>query len=206
MRRLAFLAAAFALTLGTVAPARAQAPVTDSLFLRPGDAIRLAVFRQPDLSGDFTVSPEGTILHPLLNDVAVVGVPRSVIRERLRVALSRFDRDPAFVFDVLYRVGVGGEVRLPSLYSLPPQTTIGEALSAAGGTTEYARLNDVHVLRDGQDIRLDLRRPDLAVSAMRIHSGDQIRVGRGSNWLRDVVGPFAAVVAALGASINLIRR
>ena len=206
MRRFTLLCLGLCLACAaSVRPLRAQAASADSVFLRANDVIRLAVYHQPELTGDFAISSEGTIQHPLLSDVNVVGVPRSVIRERLRVALSRFDRDPAFVFDFLYRVSVGGEVRLPSLYTLPAQTTVAEALAAAGGVTEYARLNDVRLLRDGQLIRLDLRDPKLGASEMRVHSGDQLRVGRGTSILRDVIGPFAAVLAAIGTAVTLIR-
>jgi protein involved in polysaccharide export with SLBB domain len=206
MRRFASFLAALCLLGGVLVPQRAHAQTTDSLFLRPGDVIRLVVFRQPDLSGEFTVSPEGTIQHPLLNQVSVVNASRSEIRERLRVALSRYDREPAFVFDALYRVAVGGEVRLPSLYSLSPETTLGEAIAAAGGIGPSAKLNDVHLLRNGQDIRLDLRRPDPEVAAMHIRSGDQLLVGRGKDLLTEVIGPLGAVLGALGAIANLLRH
>ena len=196
MRRTVLLLLAL---LALVPAGRAAAQASDSVFLRPGDVIHLAVFRQPELSGDFAISPEGTIQHPLLTEVSVVGVPRSVIRERLRTAISRFERDPNFVFDFLYRVGVGGEVRLPNLYTLSPETTLGQAVAAAGGTTEFGRLDRVHVIRGGRELIVDLQRPDTGVSEMRIRSGDQIRVARRSNLLRDFLGPFAAIVGAAAA-------
>jgi polysaccharide export outer membrane protein len=206
MRRVALLALCLCSLAALAVPGRARAQAADSVYLRPGDLIRLAVYRQPELTGDFAISSEGTIQHPLLSEVSVVGVSRAVIRERLRVALSRYDREPAFVFDFLYRVAVGGEVRLPSLYTLPPQTTVSEALAAAGGVTEYARLNVERLVRNGQMTRLNLRDGDSNAASMPIHSGDQLRVGRGTSLLRDVVGPFAAVLGALGVTITLLRQ
>lgn len=198
-RILLFLAllAAFALP----GRAAAQAAAADSAYLRPGDLIRLAVFRQPDFSGEFPVSPEGTIQHPLLAEVNVVGVPRSVIRERLRVALSRYERDPSFVFSFLYRVAVGGEVRLPNLYTVIPETTVGQAVATAGGLTEYGRLDRVVVARGGQEMMLDLRDPVQAET--RIRSGDQVRVTRRGNLMRDVIGPFASVIGAIAAVVAI---
>jgi len=190
--------------LALVPAGRAAAQASsDSVYLRPGDVIHLVVFRQPEFSGDFGISPDGTVQHPLLSDVHVVGVPRSVIRERLRTAISRFERDPNFVFDFLYRVGVGGEVRLPNLYTLSPETTLGQAVAAAGGVTEFGRLDRVHVMRGGREILVNLQRPDADVSEMRIRSGDQIRVGRRSNVIRDYVGPFAAILGAAAAIATL---
>jgi protein involved in polysaccharide export with SLBB domain len=131
--------------------------------------------------------------------VNVVGVPRSVIRERLRTALTRYVRDPDFVFDFLYRVSVGGEVRLPNLLNLSPQTTIAQAVAAAGGATEFGRMDRVRLFRDGREMVINLQSPDENISAMRIHSGDQIRVTRRGNLLRDVLGPFASIVGAVAA-------
>lgn len=186
----------------TVSPAAVQA---DSAMLRPGDAIRISVFRQPEFSGEFLIGPEGTIQHPLLAEVSVLNVPRPVVRDRLRQALSRYERDPSFVFGYLYRIAVGGEVRLPNLYTLPPETTLGQAVAAAGGITEFGRLDRVHVIRDGQDILVDLQRPDGASAAMKVRSGDQIRVTRRGNLLRDVLGPLGAIVGAVAAVATLTR-
>jgi polysaccharide export outer membrane protein len=202
MRRTFLLLALLAAALH--APrAAAQIAAADSAYLRPGDIIRLQVFRQPELTGEFVISPEGTIQHPLLSQVSVVGASRPVIRERVRVALSRFERDPNFVFDYLYRVAVGGEVHNPNLYNLPPETTVGQAVAAAGGATEFGRLDRVHLIRGGRETLVDLQRPDGSQAEMRIRSGDQIRVSRRSNAVRDIVGPVASVLAAIAALVTL---
>lgn len=209
MRRTLLLALVLPLAAAALPPrAAAQstaAAAADSATLRPGDVIRLAVFRQPEFSGEFPIGPEGTIQHPLLADVNVVGVSRSTVRERVRAALARYERDPSFVFTYLFRIAVGGEVRLPNLYTLPPETTLGQAVAAGGGATEFGRLDRVSVLRDGQETIVDLQRPDAATASMRIRSGDEIRVPRRRNVLRDVIGPVSAVLAAFAAFAAAIR-
>lgn len=212
MRRTLLLALVLPLAAAALPPrAAAQATTAaataaaDSATLRPGDAIRLVVFRQPEFSGEFPIGPEGTIQHPLLATVSVVDVPRSVVRERLRQALSRYEREPNFVFNYLYRIAVGGEVRLPNLYTLPPETTLGQAVAASGGVTEFGRLDRVVILRDGQERVVNLQRPDAATASMRIQSGDEIRVARRRNVLRDVIGPLGAVVGAIAALTAALR-
>jgi polysaccharide export outer membrane protein len=202
MRILRLAAALLAVAL----PSAAAAQSPDSVFLRPGDMIHLAVWRQAEFTGDFRVTPEGTIEHPLLSEVSVVGVPRSVIRDRLRAVLLRYDRDPSFVFDFLYRVGVGGEVRVPNLYNLPPETTLAQAVAAAGGANEFGRLDQVHVLREGREIVVNLQNPDPSVAEMRIHSGDQLRVPRRLSVFRDWIAPVSAVLGAIAAGITVFRR
>lgn len=196
MRRLLLLA----LLATSVLPARAAAQA-DSASLRPGDLIRLTVWRQPDFSGEFAVGPEGTVQHPLLADVVVAGATRPVVRERLARALARYERDPSFVFEFLYRVPVGGEVRAPNLYTLTPENTVSQAVAAAGGATELGRLDRVYVLRGTSEVMLDLRDP--AQAATRLRSGDQIRVGRRSNVLRDNLGPAAAIIGAAAALVSI---
>ncbi|HEX2077963.1 MAG TPA: polysaccharide biosynthesis/export family protein [Longimicrobium sp.] len=188
------------------APAAAQ---DTTAAVRPSDAIRLSVWRQPEFSGEFPIAPDGTILHPLLSQVRVVGRTREQVRAQLREILQQYERDPQFVFDYLYRVGITGEVRLPNLYNLPPETTIGQAVAAAGGVSEYGRLDQVRLMRGGREMILDLRNPSPEVVELRIRSGDQIRVlRRGAGW-RDLVGLGASIVAAVAsvvAAINVIRQ
>ena len=187
------------LALACAAPAAAQTDTTAAV--RPADLVRLTVWRMPEFSGEFPVAPDGTIQHPLLTDVRVVGRPRDEVRRQLREVLLRYENDPQFVFDYLYRVGVTGEVRLPNLYSLPPETSIPQAIAAAGGLTEFGRINEVRLIRGGQEMLLDLRDPGASVMEMRIRSGDQIRVPRRGSSLRDYLGLTASLVAAVGSVV-----
>jgi len=197
MRRLALLL----LLLPCAVPAAAQ---DTTAAVRPSDMVRLAVWRMPEFSGDFPVAPDGSILHPLLTEVRVVGRSRDDVRRQLREVLLRYENDPQFVFDYLYRVAVTGEVRLPNLYSLPPETTIAQAVAAAGGVSEFGRLQDVRLIRGGAETVLDLRNPSATVMEMRIRSGDQIRVLRRGASFRDYLGLTAGLVAAVASVVAAV--
>jgi polysaccharide export outer membrane protein len=194
---------ALLLALAGAAPAAAQTD-TAAAAPRPADVVRLSVWRQPEFTGEFPIAPDGTIAHPLLTEVRVVGRPREDVRRQLREILLRYENDPQFVFDYQYRVAVTGEVRLPNLYSLPPETTIPQAVAAAGGVSEFGRLNDVRLVRNGQETVLDLRDPSGPVMEMRIRSGDQIRVTRRGSSFRDYLGLTASIVAAVGSVVAAI--
>jgi protein involved in polysaccharide export with SLBB domain len=193
---------ALLLALACAAPAAAQTDTTAAV--RPADVVRLTVWRMPEFTGEFPVGTDGTIQHPLLTEVRVVGRPREEVQRQLREVLLRYENDPQFVFGYLYRVGVTGEVRLPNLYSLPPETTIAQAIAAAGGLSEFGRLNDVRLIRNGQETVLDLRNPAGPVMEMRIRSGDQIRVPRRGSSFRDYLGLTASLVAAVGSVVAAI--
>ncbi|HEY8165953.1 MAG TPA: SLBB domain-containing protein, partial [Gemmatimonadaceae bacterium] len=99
---------------------------------------------------------------------------------------------------------VAGEVRAPNLYSVPPETTIAQAVALAGGVTDRGRLDRVRVVRAGREIVVDLTRPDASAAQLQIRSGDQIAVARGTNVFRDVVSPVAGVVGALAAIAGVV--
>lgn len=201
MRLRAVLAA---LAFWAAAPLHAQDAATPSAAV-PGDVIRLMVWRVPEFSGDFAVADDGTILHPLLSEVRVAGVPPAQVRARLTEVLRRYESDPRFVFSVLHRVAIMGEVNQPGLYPLPGETTIPQAIAAGGGFTTTALASRVRVIRGGQTLMVDLRTPGAPGAEMRIRPGDRIEVPRQTNALRDYLVPFATVVAAVGAVAGLFQ-
>jgi protein involved in polysaccharide export with SLBB domain len=173
--------------------ATAQGAATSEHYLRPGDVLRLVVFNRPDLSGDLDVAADSTLRHPLFRSLKVAGVPLNTVEERVRTTLKTFEADPKFVIDPLYHVAVGGDVRNPTLLTLRPEVTIGQAIALAGGPNERGRVDRVRILRDGGELTLDLTRNDTE----RVRSGDRIIVTRKSvSLLRDVLLPLATVTAA----------
>jgi polysaccharide biosynthesis/export protein len=177
------------------------APATSSAA--PGDILRLVVWRAPEFSGEFPIGPEGNILHPLLSDVRVAGVPPAQVQARITEVLRRFESDPRFVYSLLHRVSVIGEVRIPGLYPLPAETTIPQAIAAAGGPGQFASTGKVLLTRDGQTTLVDLRRSDALGGDLRIHPGDRLEIPRHSSLLRDIIVPLASVVSAVGAVITI---
>jgi polysaccharide export outer membrane protein len=199
VRLLAVLAAAV-LFRAHPAAAQADAPVV----LRPGDAVRIAVYGKADMSGEFAVTPDGAIAHPLYRGVVVAGVPLSEVDARLRRRLQQYETNPEFVVEPLFRVSVGGEVRQPNLYMVGPDVTLMQAVAKAGGLTERGRLDRVRLMRDGSEQSLDLSHPTAATAALTVRSGDQIYVERRRDTARELIAPVASVVAAIAAVARLI--
>lgn len=185
------------------APAAAQGTASEPV-LSPGDMVRIMVWQKPEFSGEFIVAADGGIRHPLYQDAKVAGVPMTTATERIRQRLARFfDRNLEMVVEPLFRVTVGGEVRQPSLYSLPPETTVAQAVALAGGVTERGRLNQVRLVRGGQATILDLASQNAETLHLTIRSGDQIVVRRKGDFLRDVLGPLASVTAIVAGVITV---
>lgn len=175
-------------------------------YLRPGDMVEVLVWRNEELSGEFMVDDEGRLVHPLYRDVRVSDVPLDQVEDRLGTFLQRLEANPQFTVQPLIRVSVGGEVRNPNLYNLPPSTSVVEAVAVAGGANNLGKWDDVRLIRDGSSFKLDLTSPSTHLEGMVIQSGDQVIVGRRSTVFRDVVGPLASVVAAIAGLMVVATR
>lgn len=172
--------------------------------LNPGDQVRIVVWRNLEFTGDFTISGNGTITHPLYRELQVTGVPIATVEERLRTFLTRYIANPQFVVLPLLKIIVGGEVKSPNVYSVPPETTIAQAIILAGGPTERGRLDRVRILRDGQEIPVDLTAATSDVATLQIRSNDQILITRQRNTFRDVIAPALSAFGAVAGLANII--
>lgn len=185
-----------------------QRPSDPDPPLSPGDVLRITVWRAPEFSGEFVVAPDGTLLHPLYQGVKVGGIRVSMVKSRLRTFLTAYEQNPQLVVEPLFPVTVAGEVRLPSLYIMPQGTTIAQAIARAGGPTERGRLDRVRLLRQGQEMMIDALAAQQQYAATPISSGDQLFVGRRSdfNLLRDALGPVFSLAAAAAGIIVAVRQ
>jgi protein involved in polysaccharide export with SLBB domain len=203
--RCTFLLALLAAMLGSHR-LQAQASTgsdTGSAVLSPGDRIRIAVWRDSALSGEFAIAPDGSIIHPLYRSVSVTGIPMDEVERRLRTFLSRFTVEPAFVATPLVRIIVGGEVRQPNVYTVPWGTTVTQAIALAGGPTDRGRMERVQVHRRNGTQILDLTEPTAQAGRAQVRSGDQIVIGRNRDVMRDIVAPSSSIVAALASIITI---
>lgn len=174
--------------------------------LLPGDQIKISVWKNNDLSGEFTIAADGTIIHPLYRGIHVSGEPMNVIEQRLREFLSTYLTNPQIVVQPLVRVVVGGEVRNPNVFTVAPETTVMQAVALAGGPSERGRLDKVRLVRGKKDAMLDLTGGSLVDDQVQIQSGDEILVGRRrASWL-PVFSSIASGVGALAALYTVLFR
>jgi polysaccharide export outer membrane protein len=186
--------------------AQAASDGLTQVVLRPGDAVRITVWRRPELSGEFVVDGGGALAHPLYRALQVTDVPLPVAEGRVKSFLTTFESNPSFAFEPLLRVTVSGEVTRPNLYSLRPETSIAQAVAMAGGPTARARVERVRLLRDGNTSVIDLSRPESGLAHTRVRSGDQIQLDVRRSVFRDYVTPALTLTGATAAILNVILR
>jgi protein involved in polysaccharide export with SLBB domain len=137
--------------------------------LGPGDLVEVRVFQEPDHSGIWRVSPEGTIDYPLCGKVELVGRTSSTAADSLRDCLARYVRRPQV--SVLIReynskkIFVFGEVQKPGTFPYEGEMSIIQAITLAGGFTKLAAQNNTNVTRlvDGQERKIRVPVEDIGV-------------------------------------------
>ncbi len=151
------LAAAFLLSLAScsgVSPdVIAEAKSAKNQFLLgPEDVLEIAVWRSPDLTqGEVVVRPDGKIAMPLIGEVDVSGRTAKELAAQIAERLKEFKENPSVSVKVKevnsYYVYVLGEAMKPGKYQLKSHATVLQAISIAGGFTNYAAKNRMKVLR-----------------------------------------------------------
>lgn len=176
--------------------------VPDTNFaLRPGDAVRLRVWREPDLSGDFPVNESGIVVLPKLGPRRVATEHPDSLKQWILASYSEVLRNPSVEVLLVRRIQVLGAVRNPGLYPVDPTMTVADAIALAGGTTPQGRSNAVELRRQGQRVPGKLA-GRLLIGESPIRSGDQIFVPERS-WVSRNPG---IVMGALGLVTTIIFR
>src|SRR5437879_13857230 len=131
-----------ALLMAPITSAPAQVRVLRDPVLRPGDMLRITVWRHPELSGDFAVAPDSTLVHPLYQTVKVAGAPLSTVRERLRGLLVTYEQGVEFVIEPLFAVTAAGDERHPKPYQRTQETTFAQATARVGCPAALGRMQN----------------------------------------------------------------
>jgi polysaccharide export outer membrane protein len=199
----------FAACAPAVAPAGAlpSAAPADP-FVNVGDQLTVTVWRDPEFSGEFEVDADGRLAHPLYQSLTVARLPLSAVTQRLQQFLGVHQQDPEILVKLAVPVSVGGSVGSPNRYLVPYGTTIMDVVAEAGGAGDQGRLDRVRLVRGNTERTLDLTDRTVLYGRIPVMSGDQIFVGRRSqfNFLRDVFFPLANLGTLTVSIINLVQN
>jgi protein involved in polysaccharide export with SLBB domain len=187
-------------------PTPAPASATRSAgYLMPGDRVVIQVWRQPEFSGEFYVTEQGVIGHPILRNIRVAWRDVEEVQPLIREFLLEFEQDPNVVVETFFRVSVAGEVRQPNVQYLRPGTTLAQAVALAGGTTDRARNDRVILRRAGRDYELNLGDPALPQRNWVVYSGDEILVARRVSFFREYLLPAISVAGSIASLYRVFQ-
>src|SRR4030095_15198669 len=129
-------------------PAAARDTLAEAL--RPGDVVRLRVWREPDLTGEFPVDEAGTVVLPKIGPTHVTSDAPELLKARIVAEYSRFLNHTSIDVTFLRRIQVLGAVRQPGVYPVDPTMTISDVLAVAGGMTGDGDPRRLELIRDGK--------------------------------------------------------
>jgi polysaccharide export outer membrane protein len=148
-------------------PARAALPDA-GYTVKPGDILAVSVWKEPDLQGPVLVRPDGAFSFPLAGQMDARGKTVQELQQLVTERLKKFISDPVVTVSIQEikgnKVYVIGQVNKPGDFIVNPRVDVMQALSMAGGTTPFAALGDIMILRrteGGQQQALPFRYTDV---------------------------------------------
>ena len=140
----------------------------DTYVIGCGDTLSIQVWREPNLSGNFTVRPDGKITFPLLNDIKADGLSPLQLKKVIEKGLTKYIATPVVTVVVSSanskNIFVLGKVNSPGKYPLTGPTTVLQALAEAGGLAEWAKGDDIVILRNknGKQVKIEFDYDDVS--------------------------------------------
>lgn len=150
-------------------PAQRVADVRpDSYIIGAEDALSINVWKEPEMSKDVPVRPDGMISIPLLGDIKAAGYTPLQLQDQISTQLKKLISDPQVTVIVKevhsLTFNVVGEVQKPGYYPLTRRMTVLDAIALSGGFKDFAKEKKVYVLRtsaDGKQLRLPFNYKDV---------------------------------------------
>ena len=116
------------------------------------DVLDVSVWKEQELTRTLQVRPDGKISMPLLGDVEAAGLTPSQLAQTVSDKLKRYLTAPQVTIILTQinsqRVYVTGEVTRPGAYPVLPGMTILQAITSAGGLTQFANAKKIFLMRD----------------------------------------------------------
>lgn len=159
--------------------------------LGTGDKVRVTVYGEDDLSGEFQVDSTGFLRLPMIGQVRAAGLNAQALEGSITAAYGQgYLLEPRVNVEVTtYRpFYIIGEVNKPGEYAYVNGMNVLNAVALAGGYTQKAADGHVYLRKNGtsKEIRV------AADQTVQVMPGDILRVGSSGLWdVLSIVGPLA---------------
>jgi polysaccharide biosynthesis/export protein len=186
---------------GEVETVVVKATPYNDYHLGPGDKVRVTVYDETDLSGEFQVDDTGYVRLPLIGQVKAGGHTARQLEGDVGAALSDgYLKNPRVNVEVsTYRpFYIIGQVNRPGQYPYTSNMSALDAIGVAGGFTDHAVESKLHIRHEGESKELEVP----ADESVKIHPGDVVRVDQTVFW--DVAGILTPAAGA--ASLAYVLR
>ncbi len=156
----------------------AKRTTSSGYTIQPGDILRISVWKEPELHAEELVRPDGRFSFPLAGELVAHGKSVVQIQSELVKRLTKYIPDLVVTVSVKQILGnkiyVLGEVNHPGEFVANRPIDVLQALSMAGGTTRFAALDEIKVLR----------RNDSELRSIKVNYGD---IKKGRNLQQNII-------------------
>ena len=136
-----------------LAPNPRDDPRAQPYVIGASDVVRINVWKNPELSGDLVVRPDGTVTMPVVGELRAAGRTAADLQQEAARRTAALVNDAVVTVSVAevnsYRFTVAGNVEHPGLFTSRYYLTVSDAIALAGGPNRYASSNGVVVVRSG---------------------------------------------------------
>lgn len=126
-------------------------PPSSQYIIGPEDILKINVWNEPELSLSVPVRTDGKISIPLIHDIQVVNLTPIQLKEELTKKLSQYIENPTVSVIVeevnSLKIFVVGNVNQPGVFDVKREVNILQAISMAGGFTEWAKKRKIKIFR-----------------------------------------------------------
>lgn len=138
--------------LSTTPPGVGQPVDPNKYIIGAEDVLYVQVWREPDFTRPVAVRPDGKITMPLIGEIQAAGETPMQLTKTLTEKLGNYVNRPDVTVTVQEvrskKYYIDGGVNKPGEYALVTPTRVLEALSKAGGFTEFANRRKIKILRN----------------------------------------------------------
>lgn len=143
--------------------------------LGPGDRLRIKVYNEPELTGEYEINSGGFVSLPLVGQIKVSGATTSQLERSIVAKMKgQVSQDPKINVEIAAYAPfyIYGEVKKAGEYPYRPGLTMADAVATAGGLTYRANESRIYLRRAGSPaeemVSLDMR--------VQVYPGDNIRI------------------------------
>ena len=176
--------------------------------LNPGDGVRISFLDVEDvITGDYYIQPNGLLNLPLIGIVSTNSRDFNEVKSEIEARYNTLYKNPKLSVNALYRINILGAVANPGFYYVSDYEKFTAILAFAGGTTDAADLENIKLIRNFEEIDIDVEdiiTEGSTATDFGLKSGDQVFVPR--DWWRDnaIWVSVALSVSALAITVYAV--
>jgi len=128
---------------------------SEEYVIGPDDLLAVNVWKEPEISRNVVVRPDGKISLPLAGDMRAGGRSPVQLQDDIKTQLMNYLSNPVVTVIVQearsQKFNILGEVEHPGVYPLSRSMTVLDAIAAGGGLRDFAKTRKIYVLRIQSD-------------------------------------------------------